>query len=44
MDANGVAKAVRDLRLELASLDVPEASIDLIVGAAAGVMIALTRR
>ena len=42
MDASQVADAVRDLRLALTSTDVPEDQIPLIVGAAAGVMMALT--
>jgi hypothetical protein len=44
MDASQVAEATRDLRLALTATDVPESSIDLIAGAAAGVMMALTSR
>jgi hypothetical protein len=37
-----MARALEDLRTSLGTTDIPDPSIDLIVGAAAGVLIALT--
>jgi hypothetical protein len=42
MDMRKLALALQDLRNSLPSTDIPEEKHDLIVGAAAGVMLALT--
>jgi hypothetical protein len=42
MDSRKLALALQDLRNALPATDIPEEKIDLIVGAAAGVMLALT--